>query len=109
MRNTVLSLYRHITSTIASSGDSILPASKDPFVYNQGYGAFIEAHSAEGRHLTWSYLEGAVVGLYNGLYLRGAYRTSEFRVWDAVAGLVGVGKMGADVVGGDGRRNAMVR
>ncbi|KAL9075274.1 MAG: hypothetical protein Q9161_001651 [Pseudevernia consocians] len=83
--------------------------SKDPFVYNQGYGTFIRARSAQGRHLTWSLLEGAVVGLYNGLYLMGIYRTSEFRIWDGVAGMVEVGETGADVVGGGGGRNGTVR
>lgn len=71
-------------------------------MYNQSYGAFIGARSAKGRHLTWSFLEGAVVGLYNGLYLRGRYRTSQFGIWDGVAELVGVGEMGADIVGGGG-------
>ena len=99
MRDTILSAYNDITSTIASKGDSVLSTSEDPFVYDKGYGAFITTHSAKGRHLTWSLLEGAVVGLYNGLYLRGKYRTSEFWIWDGMAGLVGVGKMSASVVG----------
>lgn len=56
--------------------------------------------------MTWSFLEGAVVGLYNGLYLRGRHRASEFWIWDGGVGLVGAGKMGAaDVVGGGGGRN----
>lgn len=100
MSHTILSAYNHIISTIASEGDSILPASEDPFLYNKGYGAFIEAHSAKGRHLTWSFLEGAVVGLYNGLYLGRRYRTCEFWVLDGMAGLVGVGRLEIDVVGG---------
>ena len=108
MSHTILSAYNHIISTIASEGDSILPASQDPFLYNKGYGAFIEAHSAKGRHLTWSYLQGAVVALYNGLYLRGQYRTCEFGVLDGIAGLVGVGKMGVAVVGGGGGENGAV-
>ena len=74
-------------------------------MYNKGYGAFIAAHSAKGRHLTWSLLEGAVLGLYNALYLQGKYRTSEFWVWDGTAGLVGVGKMATAVADG-GRRNS---
>ena len=45
-----------------------------------------------------------MVGLYNGLYLMGIYRMSEFRIWDGAAGLMGVGEMGADVVGGGGGR-----
>lgn len=109
MSNTILSAYNNITSTIASQGDSILPASKDPFLYDQGYGAFIGAHSAIGRHLTWSFLEGAVVALYNGLYLSGRYRTCGFWIRDGVMGLVGVGEMGAAGVGGGGGRNGMVR
>lgn len=44
------------------------------------------------------------MGLYNRLYLRGRYRASEFQVWDAVMGLVGVGEMDADV-----ERNGTVR
>lgn len=43
-----------------------------------------------------------MVGLYNELYLGGRYRTCEFWVLDGMAGLVGVGKMGVDVVGGGG-------
>lgn len=60
--------------------------------------------------MTWSSLEGAVVGLYNGLYLRGRFRASEFWIWNGPVGLVGAGKMGAadDVVGGGGR-NGTVR
>ncbi len=87
---------------IALEGDSTLPTSEDPFVYDKGSGAFIRAQSAKGRHLTWSLLEGAVVGLYNGLYLRGRYRASEFWIWDGTERLVGVGEMGADGVGGGG-------
>lgn len=98
MCNTIVSTYNEITSTIASKGDSVLPKSEDPFVYNKGDGALIRARSAKGRYLTWSLLEGAVVGLYNGLYLRGSYRASEFWIWDGIAGLVGVGEMKADVV-----------
>ncbi len=41
-----------------------------------------------------------MVGLYDGLYLAGNCRESEFSVWDGEAGLVGVGEMGADVGGG---------
>ena len=99
MCDTIVSAYNDITSTIASKGDSVLPKSEDPFVYNKGDGAVIRARSAKGRYLTWSLLEGAVVGLYNGLYLRGRYRASEFWIWDGMAGLVGSGEMRADVVG----------
>ena len=108
MSHTLHSAYNHIISTIASKGDSILPASEDPFLYNEGYGAFIEAHSAKGRHLTWSFLEGAVVGLYNGLYLDGWYRTCDFWILDGMAGLVGIGRMGVDTVGGGGGGNGAV-
>lgn len=40
-----------------------------------------------------------MVGLYNGLFLMGMYRTSEFRVWDAGV-LVGDGEMGTAMGGG---------
>ena len=102
MSSTIRSAYNDITSTIASKGDSILPISEDPFVYNKGYGAYIAVHSAIGGHLTWSLLEGAVVGLHNGLYLRGRYRASEFWMWDGPVRLVGVGEMGSAVVGKNG-------
>ena len=71
-------------------------------MYNKGYGAFIAVHSAVGRHLTWSLLEGAVVGLHNGLYQRGRYRASEFWMLDGPVRLVGVGEMGSAVVGKNG-------
>ena len=87
---------------IAIEGDSTLPTSEDPFVYDKGSGAFIRAQSAKGRHLTWSLLEGAVVGLYNGLYLWGWYWGCEFWIWFGKLWLVGAGKMGADGVGGGG-------
>lgn len=103
MSVTIVSAYNLITSTIASGGDGVLPTSQDPFVYNKGYGAFIAAHSSNGRRLTWSLLEGAVVGLYHGLYLRGIHRTSEFLIADRREGLMGAGEMGADGVGGGGR------
>lgn len=99
MNFTILSAYSNITSTIASKGDSTIPTSEDPFMYNKGYGAFIAVHSALGRHLTWSLLEGAVVGLHNALYLRGRYRASEFWMWDELVVLIGVGEMGSAVVG----------
>ena len=102
MSSIIRSAYNDITSTIASKGDSILPKSEDPFVYNKGYGAYIAVHSAKGQHLTWSLLEGAVVGLHNGLYLRERYRASEFWVWDGPVRLVGVGEMGSAVVGTNG-------
>lgn len=35
-----------------------------------------------------------MVALYNGLFLTGIYRASEFRIWDGGVGLVGVGEMG---------------
>ena len=44
-----------------------------------------------------------MVGLHNGLYLRGIYRTSEFQIWDGREGLMGFGEMGADGVSGIGR------
>ena len=103
MSVTIVSAYNHITSTIASEGDGVLPTSQDPFMYNKGYGAFIAAHSSNGRRLTWSLLEGAVVGLYNRLYLRGIYRASQFLIWDRWEGLMGVGEMRADGVGAGGR------
>ena len=99
MNFTIRSAYSNITSTIASKGDSIIPTSEDPFMYNKGYGAFIAVQSARGRHLTWSLLEGAVVGLHNGLYLRGRYRASEFWMWDELVRLIAVGEMGSAVVG----------
>ena len=102
MSVTILSAYDNITSTIASKGDSRLPASEDPFVYNNGKGAFIAVHSGIGGHLTWSLLEGAVVGLHNALYLRGRYKASEFWMWDGPVRLVGVGEMGSAVVGKNG-------
>lgn len=51
-----------------------------------------------------------MVGLYNGLYLTGFYRASEFRISDGVLGWVGVGEMGAEFVGagGGGGRNGTV-
>ncbi|CAF9939290.1 hypothetical protein IMSHALPRED_001282 [Imshaugia aleurites] len=100
MSDTILSAHIHILSTIAAKGDSVLSASEDPFVYDPGYGAFIRARSANGRHLTWTFLEGVVVALHNGLFLRGRYRASEFWIWDGVLGLVGLGEMGAGAVGG---------
>ena len=102
MNVTTLSAYNYISSTIASKGDSILPASEDPFVYDKGYGAFIAVHSAIGRHLTWSLLEGAVVGLHNGLYLRGRYRASEFWMVDGPVRLVAIGEMGSAIMGKNG-------
>ena len=44
-----------------------------------------------------------MVGLYNRLYLRGIYRTSQFLIWDRWGELMGVGEMLADGVGGGGR------
>ena len=102
MSFTLSSAYNDITSTIASKGDSILPRSEDPFVYDKGYGAVIVIHSAAGRHLTWSLVEGAVVGLHNGLYMRGRYRASEFWMWDGPVRLVGSGEIGPAVVGKNG-------
>lgn len=59
---------------ILSNGDGLLPTDEDPFIYNQGYGAYIEAWSTGAGLLTWSFLEGAVVAMYNALYMRGKYR-----------------------------------
>lgn len=107
MCDTIVSAYDDIISTIASKGDSVLPKSEDPFVYNKGDGAFIRARSAKGRYLTWSLLEGVMVGLYNGPYLRGRYRASEFLIRDGMAGLLGSGEMRADFVGAS--RNRTIR
>ena len=99
MSATILAAHVHIAATIAAKGDSVLPASEDPFTFDGGYGAFIRARSAEGRLLTWSLLEGAVVALYNGLVLRGRFRASEFGISEGGGALVGVGEMGAGVGG----------
>ena len=107
MSNTIISAYNFIIFTIASEGDSTLPKSKDPFTYSADHRAFIRAGSAAGRHLTWSLLEGAVVGLWNGLYQNGKYRASVFWIRDARAGLLGVGEMGVEDIAGGEWRNGM--
>ena len=43
-----------------------------------------------------------MVGLHNGLYLRGRYRASEFWMWDGPVRLIGFGEMGSAVVGKNG-------
>ena len=48
-----------------------------------------------------------MVGLHNGLYLRGKYCTSLFWILDGVAGLVGTGEMDADIVGAGGRNGTV--
>lgn len=92
----VYSTYMYIEKVIGANGDGPLPPNEDPFVYNQRHGAFVDAWSAPGQKMTWSLLEGAVVGLWNDLYLRDKYRVTSFTLWVAGTGLVGVGNLCAD-------------
>lgn len=100
MSDTILSAYSYIAATMALDGDNILPQEEDPFIYNKLYGAKFEAFSADEtlpRRLTWGHLEGTVLGLYNGLYLRGKYKTALFYIHDTV-GVVGMGELQVDKV-----------
>jgi len=93
MSKAILSTYEHIQEIIGSSGDGLIPAEEDPFIYDKGYGAYIEVWSANAQLLTWSLFEGVVVAMYNALYLRGKYKTLSFTIWDGRVGMIGLGKM----------------
>ena len=97
MSNGILSTYLYVTRTLEAKGDSQLGPGDDPFTYNQHYGAYIEARSNPGHHLTWSFLKTAVEGLYMMVYLRGKYKTATFIIWDQSFGAVGTGKLKADL------------
>ncbi len=93
MSEAILLTYRHIRDIIGSKGDGLLPAEEDPFTYNKGHGAFIEIWSAGSQLLSWGFLKGAVVAMYNALFLRGKYRTLSFMISDARVGIVGLGNL----------------
>ncbi len=52
--------------------------------------------SAGSQSLSWGLLEGAIVGMYNALSLRGKHRTLSFTLWDARTGMVGLGNLSAE-------------
>lgn len=91
MSRTIISTYDYIQNIIDRKGDGILPVGQDPFILDQHHGASVEAWSINDHFLTWSYLEDAIVGMYNALYLRGKYKTTIFTVWDAPFGMMGTG------------------
>lgn len=93
MSEVILSTYGYIQDIIGTKGDGLLPAKEDPFIYDKGHGAYIEIWSAGSQLLSWGFLEGAVVAMYNALYLRGKYRTLSFTMWDARVGMVGLGNL----------------
>lgn len=95
MVRTILSTYKYVQGEIATRGDGILPRDEDPFIYNQLYGAYIEARSAGDHSLTWSYLEAVVVSLYNALYNRGRFRSTAFLIVEAGV-LIGTGNLRED-------------
>lgn len=74
MSEAILSTYEYIRYMILSIGDGLLSEAEYPFISNQGHGAYIEAWSAGAELLTWSFLEGAVVAMYNAPYMRGKYK-----------------------------------
>ena len=89
----IISTYDHVQKAISTEGDRVVSPGEDPFVYNKLYGAYVEAWSVNNHLLTWAYLEGVVVAIYNALYLRAKYKTANFSIWDAGAGLVGMGNL----------------
>ena len=91
MRKTILATYNFIWGIISAEGDTDLPPQEDPFVFNQHHGASIVASSIGGHKLTWGLVKGAVLGLYNALYLKGMYKTASFELWDGSQGKVGEG------------------
>ncbi|KAK3174082.1 hypothetical protein OEA41_001326 [Lepraria neglecta] len=93
MKKTILTTYDFIYHVISTEGDGDLPPDEDPFLMNEHYGASIVASSAQGHKLTWELLKGAVVGLYNALYLKGIYKTASFEIWDGSLGIVGAGQL----------------
>lgn len=78
MSQTLLSIYAYALNIIRDRGDGLLLAEENPFIYNKGHGAYIEVWSASSQSLSWGFLEGAIVGMSNALYLRGKYRTLNF-------------------------------
>lgn len=88
MSTAILSTYHYIQQVLHTKGDGILIAGEDPFMYNQHYGPYIEVWSADGSFLTWSFLEGAIVAMYKGLYLRDKYKTTSFAIWDSEIGII---------------------
>lgn len=91
MAKTILSTYDYTQYNIGTKGDGFLLAWNEPFVYDQHNGAYSEALSAPDQFLTWSYLEGVVVAMYNALYLRGKYKSSSFDILDEHMGVTGHG------------------
>ena len=93
MKKTILATHDFIYFVISTEGDADLPPNEDPFLVNEHYGASIVASSAQGHKLTWELLKGAVVGLYNALYLKGIYKTANFEIWDSGLAMVGEGQL----------------
>lgn len=93
MSEAIISTYEYIQNIIDNQGDGIIPAGKDPIILNQHHGAYIEVWSVNGHFLTWSYLEGVTVAMYNALFLRARYKTSNFNIWDGAIGMIGVGNL----------------
>lgn len=91
MSEAILSTYGYIRDIIGSKGDSLLPAEEDPLIYDKGHGAHVEVWSAGSQLLSWGFLEGAVVAMYNASYLRGKYRMLSFMMWDPRVGIAGLG------------------
>ena len=92
MSRTILSTYDYVRQVIATRGDGVLHGREDPFLYNPLYGAYIEVRSADNHFLTWAYLEGVMVALYNALYLRGKFKTATFQIVETDF-LIGTGRL----------------
>ena len=93
----------NVTSNIKTFGDIVLPADRDPYVYDEyarrgREGSFISMQSpsegpAYGRKLTWGNVRDTLVGLKEIMVKnRKPYKTT-FEIWNDNLGLVGTGEV----------------
>lgn len=66
LRNVLNQTSRFLAAQLAASGDSQLPPSRDPFVYDLEQGAWVTASSFTwlDQHLTWTMLQQVFAWLY---------------------------------------------
>ena len=93
MSKVISSTFDYIQSNIDTRRGSTLRLEGKSFMYDPGYGAYVEAWPMDGYFLTWLHLEGIVVAIHNALYLRGRFKTAFFNIRDEIMGAIGAGNL----------------
>ncbi len=95
-----------IEQIMNTRGDGWLPADRDPYSADIGYGCYIsmQSNSVPGpggrkQHLTWGIMNSTLEGLFNIAYVQGYSQEMRFKVLDSGLGIVANGSIKAGHLG----------